>query len=155
MCLVASLLILSSQFLLRHRSHFRVVCRIMCSVLTYANFYAEHQRRVAARLLSSLFGQERFIEFEQFLGLVRFLARPFLFTRTLLTRSPYSSPDTLPTHSRTCLRRLPSSRLPSSRPLLLAPYLAKKIRTPNEVRISCVVLYYPTISNLRSSMQRS
>lgn len=94
-------------------------------------------------------------EFEQFLGLVRFLARPFLFTRTLLARSLYSSPDTLPTHSRTCLRRLPSSRLPSSRPLLLAPYLAKKIRTPNEVRISCVVLYYPTISNLRSSMQRS
>ena len=85
-------------------------------------------------------------EFEQFLGLERFLARPFLFTRTLLTRSPYSSPDTLP-HLSSCL--------PSSHPSLLAPYLAKKIRTPNEVRISCVVLYYPTISNLRSSMQRS
>ena len=57
--------------------------------------------------------------------------------------------------SRTCLRRLPFFYLPSSRPSLLAPYLTKKIRTPNEVRISCVVLYYPTISNLRSSMQRS
>lgn len=134
-------------------SYFRVVCRIMCSVLTYANFYAEHRRRVAARLLSSLFGQERFFEFEQFLGLVRFLAWPFLFTRTLLTRSLYSSPDTLPTHSRTCLRRLPFFLLAFFSPL--APHLAKKIRTPNEVRISCVVLYYPTISNLRSSMQRS
>ena len=100
-------------------------------------------------------------DFEQFLGLVRFLARPFLFTRTLLTRSPYSSPDTLPTLSRTplltlsrtCLRRQPSSCLPSSCPSL--PTSQKKIRTPNEVRISCVVLYYPTISNLRSSMQRS
>lgn len=78
-----------------------------------------------------------------------------------LTRSLYSSPDTLPTLSRTRLRRLPSSS-PAFfvAGLLLAPRSPpptsqKKIRTPNEVRISCVVLYYPTISNLRSSMQRS
>ena len=143
-------------------SYFRVVCRIMCSVLTYANSYAEHQRRVAARLLSSLFGLERFFEFEQFLGLVRFLARPFLFTRTLLIRSLYSSPDTLPTlsrHSPDPLPHLSSSPalflLAFFSPLAPHPLPRKKIRTPNEVRISCVVLYYPTISNLRSSMQRS
>lgn len=56
-------------------------------------------------------------EFEQFLWLVRFLARPFLFTPT---PSP-AALTPLPTLSRTCLRRLPSSR-----PSLLAPYLAKK-----------------------------
>ena len=140
-------------------SYFRVVCRIMCSVLTYANSYAEHQRRVAARLLSSLFWLERFFEFEQFLGLVRFLARPFLFTRTLLTRNLYSSPDTLPHLSSSPAFFLPAFFSPAFfSPAFfspLAPHLTKKIRTPNEVRISCVVLYYPTISNLRSSMQRS
>lgn len=105
----------------------------------------EGSRKVA--LLA--FWVERFFEFEQFLGLVRFLAWPFLFTPTLLTRSPYSSPDTLPHLSSSPALFLPAFFSP------LAPYLAKKIRTPNEVRISCVVLYYPTISNLRSSMQRS
>ena len=115
----------------------------------------EGSRKVA--LLAFLAGA--IFEFEQFLGLVRFLTRPFLFTRTLLTRNLYSSPDTLPHLSSSPAFFLPAFFSPAFfSPAFfspLAPHLTKKIRTPNEVRISCVVLYYPTISNLRSSMQRS